>query len=168
VCSFTKCESDYSDIGFVSSVHQKMSSASVVDGESKKLQCCYCGSTEDVEDHDLVPSRYGVSEFCRYGGCFDKYSLYAYGGDVYGVPTNLKYGLPYSVTGKNPKEKNYIPGTCDMCGKVSTMIMENVCMDPEKFPHRMFCRNNKCCREYIRFVDWLKNKPIPHCLKLSP
>jgi hypothetical protein len=127
---------------------------------SSNEQCidCYCACCGENDRAKLrhffsVPYQYGKYDFCKDGDCFSKYGkfIYAYKSGRWGGFRKLKYGLPFYVTKHHPDLNSEIQLSCDFCGVVSTSVITNVCMDPA-FAHKNFCRNNKCCDRYCKYV----------------
>jgi hypothetical protein len=125
-----------------------------------KKKCQYCGREDMTKHYTFVPIRFEKFDFCKEGKCYNAYWSYTYEPQP---PTDLTNGLPFYLTKKNPFELDNIERKCSYCGKFGADVMENVLMDPAKYSHRTFCRNEKCCAAYIKTLEQLPAKPV--CLE---
>ena len=138
------------------------------------LQCWFCGNIKDIQHHENVYDSVGSwGDFCRVGGCFKKYQAYVGDNCV-----NLTHGVPVkyfqkaaAATGRQssrylrplPKKTPKGDLVCAYCGTKSSEVILNVGLERE-YKHGNFCQNNRCCREYVYYVDNIKRIPHAFCV----
>jgi hypothetical protein len=141
-----------------------------MDESAEEEYCGHCGETDPSKLHTMqdVPCFYNHYTFCNEGKCVQNYTDFRYSFTFFndfGGYTDLKGGIPYCYSKKNPYEKQTVKRRCDYCNAIGYNVIVNTRM-PGYNEHNNFCMNDSCCNEYIRYLEMIKVLPhTPQCFK---
>ena len=127
-------------------------------------RCGFCGTTENLKEHNSVPCRFGEYDFCKKGPCYGYYHTWVYS-------LGLDGGLPYYMREEYPNIPELkADDTCHYCGEDTNLV----CIPAELLISRVtrfktvaeygygceyhiFCKNSRCFPSFKRFSPC-----IPH------
>ena len=138
---------------------------------SKLTWCTFCGSDKNMQSVTFLNGETdGYSVFCKGDECWRRMIDYHDNGQH----TDMRGGVPvvyeklglekYHKTAKRVKDTEtgkLSDLTCDYCGVKNSQVVTNTGLS-RRYKHANFCKNDRCCFEYVLYVQNVRR--IPHAL----
>jgi hypothetical protein len=136
--------------------------------------CAWCGQKQRLFNFKTTATGYrGITLFCKYGDCFEKYGLTSLGEDL---TNDVPYIWKYVKTSDNihcrvPKREMDSKGLlidliCMYCGIQSSNVISHPLV-LKKYAATSFCKNKICYSSFTEYVDKIAPARVPYAFSID-